>query len=468
MTLASAVTLALAGSAIYIAGANADEVATPNRVQAEAFAAQSGVKTEKSADTGGTLDVGWVSKGDWMRYDKVSVTGTDLAVRVASANAAGGSIKLHLGTRTGPVLATFAVTATGGWQKWATVKAKAASVPSGPQTVFAVMDSSSTADFVNVEYFDFGPASGTTASAPSASASTQPGTSTGASTGTSSGGWVDVDEAQWQKDLAAYNAIVPAPVTAGTTRVGEFQSNCKESGRADDDPIVFPGMKGASHNHSFFGPPVDAFTTTKSLLTTPTTCDAPGDHAAYWVPSLTQDGKDVATKSFRVYYGCGRAKCDTIRPFPQGIQFVVGDAKLQVATPKGTPNQFWCVEDAEIGRSKDGNWPACGPKGHMIIQVVFKQCWDGKHVDSPDHKSHMSDPVNGKCDGTHPVALPEISLMVNYATTGGEGLKLSSGLPSTIHADFMNAWEAPKIAALVKTCLNQTAKCGTTPTFVGG
>jgi hypothetical protein len=80
----------------------------------------------------------------------------------------------------------------------------------------------------------------------------------------------------------------------------------------------------------------------------------------------------------------------------------------------------------------------------------------------------MGNPVNGKCQGDYPVAIPDLSFMVNYDSLGGDGLALSSGMASSMHGDFMNGWDHGKLADLVKTCLNQKAKCGTTPTFAGG
>ncbi len=139
-----------------------------------------------------------------------------------------------------------------------------------------------------------------------------------------------------------------------------------------------------------------------------------------------------------------------------------------MATPAGTSSQFWCAGSAEIGRSKDGNWPKCAAGGNLIYQLTFQDCWDGKHVDSPDHKSHMGPSVNGVCTGNYPVAIPSLSLMLGYDSLGGDGLTLSSGMASSIHGDFMNAWEPAKIGALVKVCINAGAKCGSTPTFTGG
>ncbi|MDG4809846.1 DUF1996 domain-containing protein [Micromonospora sp. WMMD1120] len=475
LTLAGAVAAALTASGIYIAGAQAEEVVVPGRVQAEAFAAQSGAQTENTGDADGGRNVGWLANGDWLRYDGVAITGATLTARVASQNADGGTVELRLGAQDGTLLASFPVTGTGGWQKWKTVSATASTVPAGAQTVFAVLRSSSTSDFVNLNWFTFGPATGTTPSAPASSAPPSPSmtpssTVTPTSTpSTPTAGWVPVDQARWNRELTAFNAIKPKAVTPGTTRVPEFHTDCEVANSAPDDPIVVPGLPGASHMHTFFGPKVDAFTTTEKLLSSITNCNAPGDLSAYWVPELRKDGKPVPVKSFRVYYGSRVKDPSTVKPFPPGLRVVEGDAKKQVDTPKNAgSNQFWCAGSAEIGRSADGNWPVCAPGGNLIFQLVFKDCWDGKNIDSPDHKSHMGDPVNGVCTGKYPVAVPDLSFMVNYQSLGGDGLSLSSGKPSSMHGDFMNAWDPARLGDLVKSCLNQNAKCGTTVEFAGG
>jgi hypothetical protein len=80
----------------------------------------------------------------------------------------------------------------------------------------------------------------------------------------------------------------------------------------------------------------------------------------------------------------------------------------------------------------------------------------------------MGPAVDGACTGAYPVAVPDISLMVNYDSLGGDGLSLSSGMASSMHGDFMNAWTPSDLSALVKICIDQNAKCGDTPTFTGG
>ncbi|MFI6508897.1 DUF1996 domain-containing protein [Streptosporangium sp. NPDC050855] len=325
------------------------------------------------------------------------------------------------------------------------------------------------------EFQVFGTGSGTPAPTPKPTSTTRPTPSatptsttrpTPSATPTTTapaGGWVPVDQAAWKKALDAYHKVAPRPVPAGIVRVPEFQTNCEVANLAKDDPIVLPGLSGASHMHTFFGPKVTATTTTEDLLAGSTNCDAPGDNSAYWVPTLMRDGKPVPMKNFRVYYGARLKDPSEVVPFPPGLVAVQGDAKRQVATPKNASGQFWCAGSAETGRSADGNWPVCARGGNLIYQMTFQDCWDGKHIDSPDHKSHMAPMKDGRCSGSHPVAVPSVSLMVGYDSLGGDGLTLSSGLPSSMHGDFMNAWKPETLGALVKICINAKAKCGTTP-----
>ncbi|WP_432824787.1 DUF1996 domain-containing protein [Dactylosporangium sp. CA-092794] len=471
--LGAAVVVALGASGIYIAAASAGEINPAAKLEAESFSAQSGARTENTGDTGGGKNVGWLADGDWMQYDNVTIGGGDLSARIAANNRAGGSVELHLGSPGGALLATFPVAYTGGWQKWTTVTAKPATVPAGPQTLVAVMKSAQRSDFVNVNWFELG--GGAAPSHGPATATVAPPTTAAPPTGGTSSsapapaaGWVDVDQAKWQQELAAFNAIQPLPVPAGTTRVAEFHTDCQVSGEAKDDPIVLPGLPGASHMHTFFGPAVDATTKTADLSGRANNCNAAGDKSAYWVPQLTRNGQPVKIKSFRVYYGSRLPDPSATVPFPPGLVMVQGDAKRQVATPKGASGQFWCAGSAEVGRSADGNWPVCAAGGNLIFQLTFQDCWDGKHIDSPDHKSHMGGAQNGKCTGQYPVAVPNLSFMVNYESLGGDGLALSSGMASSMHGDFMNAWQPERLGPLVKICLDAKAKCGTTPSFTGG
>ncbi|MGA5302286.1 DUF1996 domain-containing protein [Nucisporomicrobium flavum] len=449
IVLAGAVTAALGASGVYIAGASADETTVAGRLQAESYAAQSGAQTEGTGDADGGKNVGWLADGDWLRFDGVAVTGTALSARIASDNSAGGSVELHLGSQTGTLLATFPVARTGGWQKWTTVTATAKSVPAGAQTVFAVMKSAQKSDFVNLNWFTLG---GAAAPAPAPSVPT-------------GDGWVPVDKAKWDKQLAEYNATVAKPVPAGNVRVPEFNASCKVSHRLSDDPIVFPGMAGASHLHTFMGnKSTSAASTNASLFAgLETSCEPKEDRSAYWIPTLLENGKPVDPHGVTVYYGSRLKDPTKTVPFPEGFRMITGDAKKQVATGKGAPAQFWCAgAGGETGRSADGNWPVCAKTAELTYQLTFPDCWDGVHLDSPDHKSHVGPTgPDGTCaSGRFPVAIPSISFVIGYPTSGSSaGFQLSSGMASSMHGDFMNAWETKPLAQRVRNCITQKAKC---------
>jgi len=78
--LASAVTAVLAASGFYIATADAAETSVPGRLQAEAWSAEHGARTEKTSDQDGGRNVGWLKAADWMRYDNVQI-GTTVTAR---------------------------------------------------------------------------------------------------------------------------------------------------------------------------------------------------------------------------------------------------------------------------------------------------------------------------------------------------------------------------------------------------
>ena len=137
------------------------------------------------------------------------------------------------------------------------------------------------------------------------------------------------------------------------------------------------------------------------------------------MPTLYERGQAVEPKDVVVYYGSRLTDPARTVPFPQGFRMIAGDARLQVPTPDGSVNQFYCAgPGGEIGRSADGNWPVCAPTATLMFQLVFQDCWDGVHLDSPDHKAHVSYTYDGTCSGDFPVAIPSVSFLIAYPTSG--------------------------------------------------
>ncbi|MCO8277053.1 DUF1996 domain-containing protein [Actinoplanes sp. TRM 88003] len=435
----------LAAATVLVASAPAGAATTT--VQAEAYAAQSGSQVEPTADTGGGQNVAYLGEGDWLRYDNVILTGvTSVSARVASAVGT-GRVELRTGSATGPLLAQFTITATGGWQTWTTLTAAAtANHPVGSQTVFAVLRNTTGGDFVNLNWFTFGDG-----------------------TPPAQDGWVPIDTAAWNAQLAEFRALTPRPVPAGTVRVPEFNATCAYSHSHPDDPIIFPGLPGASHMHSFLGnTSTNAYTTTRTLLANAgTTCRPAPDLSAYWIPTLYQGDRVIEPKDVVVYYGSRLTDPSATVPFPQGFRMIAGDAKLQTPTPAGSVNAFYCAgPGGEIGRSADGNWPVCAPTAVLMFHLVFQDCWDGRNLDSPTHKAHVSYSYDGTCRGDYPVAIPNLSFLIAYPTSGSSsGLRLASGMASSMHGDAFMAWENRALGERVKNCVVQKAKCNTNGDF---
>jgi Domain of unknown function (DUF1996) len=267
--------------------------------------------------------------------------------------------------------------------------------------------------------------------------------------------------------LLALAAVVAATAVAGTSARTpgadlpqlegvEFVVLCRFSHRAPDDPILLPGRPDMSHDHTFFGSvTTDAFSTPASLRATQTSCLHAEDAAAYWAPTLIVANRAVVPVLATVYYR--RRTVAKVRPFPPGLEIVAGDQNA--TTPQSTRIVFWACGD-EPGMARSSTAPTCPAPRNLHLHVRFPDCWDGRRLDSADHQRHMAYSARGACPGTHPVAVPSLSIAIRYPVAGGPGVELSSRGQLSGHADFVNAWNQPALARRVATCLNALRLCG--------
>ena len=236
-----------------------------------------------------------------------------------------------------------------------------------------------------------------------------------------------------------------------------FVSSCTFSHRAPDDPIVFFAQPGASHDHSFVGNTgTNASSTLSSLLAGGTTCNRPGDTAAYWMPTLLVNGQTVTPTRAQIYYR--RRTMRSVEAFPPGFRMVAGDAKATAA--QSLRVTFWnCGVGG--GVAPTSTVPTCSDdrRNALRLHVTFPSCWDGKNLDSANHQSHVAYPVGGRCPAKFAHALPQISLIYLYRTTGGPTASLASGGQLSGHGDFFNAWRQSDLQSLVDGCLNALRHC---------
>ncbi|GGX00826.1 glycoside hydrolase family 16 protein [Streptomyces chartreusis] len=129
-------------------------------IQAESYDSQGGVGTESTSDSGGGQNIASLANGDWALYRGVnfgSPAANQFVGRVASGAASGvsGLVEVRLDSRGNAPVGSFAVGSTGGWQSWRTVPANITGV-TGTHDVYLTFSSGQPADFVNVNWFNFG------------------------------------------------------------------------------------------------------------------------------------------------------------------------------------------------------------------------------------------------------------------------------------------------------------------------
>ena len=279
--------------------------------------------------------------------------------------------------------------------------------------------------------------------------------------------------------LAAAGAVLVAGVSRlDWSRVGRggFVVGCAWSHSSQDDAIVHPNDPGASHSHDFFGnTSTNARSTRGSLLAAGTTCRNDDDTAAVWSPSPYLNGIGVTPLRERTYYfGAGRP---TVRSLPAGLKMLAGD--MMASSPDDNPRASWfCGGGTPVADHPYDCTPYRGDGGAIdgiTGMVDFPQCWDGVHLDSPDHTSHLAYRPGPSCPSDHPVLLPRLRVRIHRgvwdpcaglrpcsptdAPADNIRLSLASGPYWTLHADYWNTWHQDALDDLVTTCLRTGKAC---------
>jgi hypothetical protein len=253
----------------------------------------------------------------------------------------------------------------------------------------------------------------------------------------------------------------PDHVIAGPQgAVPQFVVECEYSHASEDDPIVHPGKPGASHLHVFFGNrKVDAYSTVDGLAANGTTCDQQLDKAAYWAPALLRGATMLTPVKSTAYYRPGiGVEPTTVQPFPKGLMMVAGNAGALGEQPLSIV--AW---SCGAGIERAPTPPVCAAQRNLRLIVTFPDCWDGTHLDSPNHHHHVAYSSKGRCPAGFAVAIPQLQFEVEYPVSGStDGLELSSGGLLSGHADFMNGWDEARLTTEVDLCLHRKVVCSIT------
>jgi hypothetical protein len=148
----------------------------------------------------------------------------------------------------------------------------------------------------------------------------------------------------------------------------------------------------------------------------------------------------------------------TTQPLPFGLRIVAGNAKA-TGPSDNTISRWSCLHAGDAGAGHD--FINCPADSMLESYLDFPQCWNGRDLDSPDHKSHMAYPVNGECPASHPVPVPKLRQVLRYPVNGPTaGFRLASGGGFTMHGDFFNAWPPAEMERRVNDCIRPIIKCG--------
>ena len=286
-----------------------------------------------------------------------------------------------------------------------------------------------------------------------------------------------------QDDLRIDDFVVGTdPVASGTRSI--WHARCAVSHYAYDDPIVFPDMPGASHLHMFFGnTEANAYSDTNSIYNRgSSTCGRDElNRTSYWMPAVL-DGNDrvIPADTITIYYAIREESlAPKAEPFPVGLRMIAGNPSA--ARPvEGIYWQCGFFGKAFENRGNAGpevsTIPNCDKNtySHVAANIEFPRCWDGKNLDSSNHRDHMSYGVGHNTDGSrpcpasHPVELPQIKyrVMFNLQATSAptsdwylasdvapDG-SVRSTRGSSLHADWWGGWHPETNRLLVENCIN--------------
>lgn len=296
---------------------------------------------------------------------------------------------------------------------------------------------------------------------------------------------------------------------------GIIRINCDFSHSSYNDPIVFPGEEGMAHLHRFYGNELLDHTTTMELLLTTGSSTCQGNNlnrSAYWIPALLAPVYNQQTKERQLdengdpawravpavvgnneeahevfYYSAGIDDLEAIQPIPVGLRMIAGEAATKPGRKQDTSIVRWHCQSWESTDAGNPQWsttiPECFAPDRLRMDIFFPSCWNGKDLDSANHKSHMAYPVRDAdskitaCPASHPVAIVRPSYHYAFGvlpnvydpeTKSSKGWRLAAddyvvtdeqagGL--SLHGDWFNGWHPTIMEAMLETCIQGRFDC---------
>jgi hypothetical protein len=288
--------------------------------------------------------------------------------------------------------------------------------------------------------------------------------------------------------------LVPMTIPGSDPAEGEgaFRFICGPGQVSYDDPIMYPGQPGKSHLHQFYGNTgANAYSTYDSLRTTgQSTCMSPLNRSGYWMPAMLDGRGNVVRPDYVAIYYKRRplsdpTVTDPTNPqyegkaiaLPNGLRFIFGWDPTGTSAVRTGSAWFNCDGPTAVAArytsipAAMANCPA-GNRFGAVIQAP--NCWDGRNLDSADHRSHVAYASYGswgylKCDAAHPYVIPQFTLGAWYSVAPGDDTSkwhfssdemVPGAVPGyTFHADWFGAWDNTIMAMWMDNCINKNLSC---------
>ncbi|MFF5494116.1 DUF1996 domain-containing protein [Streptomyces aquilus] len=294
-------------------------------------------------------------------------------------------------------------------------------------------------------------------------------------------------------DITTAPPAAPAPNAGADASKGSFVTSCGVNANGlfnSDNVIVAPGVSnGAHHFHDYVGNQANsAFADDNELAAGDTSCVDKGDRSSYYWPVIrlqngTQEqdagspgggiegnaGEIVTPKEVTLtFVGSPNSK---VTAMPRLLRIITGDAKAFV-NGTANANASWSCTGFEDRQLKD-KYPLC-PQGSDVVRTFkFQSCWDGRNIDSANHRTHVA---FAQADGACPAGFKAIPQLVQRIVYDIDAPSLQDGgrttplfavdafpeqlhKPVTDHGDFINIFDEGLMNEMVG-CINDGKQCG--------
>ncbi len=293
--------------------------------------------------------------------------------------------------------------------------------------------------------------------------------------------------------VAQLNTMPSPPPSMAPDVVGAFRFICGPGQANYDDPIVYPGLPGKAHLHNFFGNlNANGMSNYESLRKSGrSTCTNDLNRSAYWIPALMDGrGNYVKPNLMSTYYkrlpaADAIAKGFDPVPIPPAMRGIFGWNYATPSVPQKRRANFLCAEKwtpKGPGGSMEQALNECkavpdGPDKKLMAQLTMPPCWNGKDLDSADHRSHLADAYSdvstgykSRCPASHPKLIPTFTTTVEWTIAAGDNTDLwefSSGhmaLPGTprgdtYHMDLYMSWNDRALKTWTDNCIDKMLSC---------